>query len=333
MPLTILPVSTVKQPNSVLGKQVVHIQIDEHYVAQRLDNFLFGLLKGVPKSLVYRIVRKGEVRINKKRAKQTSRLALDDIVRIPPIRLPEGKVEANDAHGFRFLLDAILFEDEAMLILNKPSGVAVHGGSGVPMGVIEALRQLRGDIRYLELVHRLDRETSGCLVMAKTKFALRKLNEDFAVSNKNNKRVGKRYHALAKGRWRHGARTVIKPLDTTARRSGERHVVVSEQGSFASSVMTPIRAMKIATLLEVQLLTGRTHQVRVHAASEGHPLAGDARYGDVEFNQLLKQAHGLKRLFLHAHKITLHHPVSQTKIVVEAPMPNELERVIRSLSM
>ena len=255
-------------------QKVSFVEVDEEYAGQRLDNFLLRRLKGVPKTLIYRIIRKGEVRINKGRAKQTTRLQKGDIVRIPPIRLTDRPQGAIDGLRYKFLDQAVLFEDDSIMVINKPSKMAVHAGSGIKVGIIEALRALRSELSFLELVHRLDRETSGCLVLAKKSSALRSLNEDFKTNSQKNVRVDKRYLALVKGRWKHGQRQVNKNLNTDARRYGERHVVVDNNGSYASSIMTPKLIGDTASLMEVKLLTGRTHQVRVHAESENHPLAG-----------------------------------------------------------
>lgn len=313
-------------------QKVSFVEVDEEYAGQRLDNFLLRRLKGVPKTLIYRIIRKGEVRINKGRAKQTTRLQKGDIVRIPPIRLTDRPQGAIDGLRYKFLDQAVLFEDDSIMVINKPSKMAVHAGSGIKVGIIEALRALRSELSFLELVHRLDRETSGCLVLAKKSSALRSLNEDFKTNSQKNVRVDKRYLALVKGRWKHGQRQVNKNLNTDARRYGERHVVVDNNGSYASSIMTPKLIGDTASLMEVKLLTGRTHQVRVHAESENHPLAGDQRYGDADFNKAMKQL-GLGRLFLHAHQLAITHPLSKQKLKVTAPLPDELQAVLENLKM
>lgn len=314
------------------SSKVSFIEVDEEHVGQRLDNFLMTRLKGVPKTMIYRIIRKGEVRINKGRVKQTTRLQLGDVVRIPPMRKPETYNKVQDASNYEFLNTAKLYEDDALLIINKPSGMAVHAGSGIKVGVIEALRALRPELKYLELAHRLDRETSGCLVLAKKSSALKKINDDFKNNSLKNKRLDKRYLTLLKGRWKHGQRRVTKALNTDARRHGERYVVVDDKGSYASSIMTPKSATDSASLLEVKLLTGRTHQVRVHALSENHPVAGDQRYGDAEFNKLMKK-HGLTRLFLHAASLQLVHPVTDQKLTVSAPLPQDLLSVLSKLDI
>jgi len=308
------------------------VEIDENHAGQRIDNFLITHLKGVPKTRIYRIIRKGEVRVNKGRVKQTTRLELGDKVRIPPIRQSESGTENLDGSRYAFLNKAVLFEDDWLLVLNKPSGMAVHAGSGIKVGVIEALRALRTDLKYIELVHRLDRETSGCLVLAKKASALKVLNDDFKTNSLKNPRLDKRYLTLVEGQWKHGPRRITKALNTKASRHGERHVVVDQNGLYASSIVTPRACAKTASLLEVKLLTGRTHQVRVHCQSEGHNVAGDQRYGDNEFNKKMK-SYGLSRLFLHAMSIQFFHPVSQKQIQIEAPLPSELTSVINNLAL
>jgi 23S rRNA pseudouridine955/2504/2580 synthase len=308
------------------------VEVDNEHQGQRLDNFLFSHLKGVPKSHVYRIIRKGEVRINKGRVRQTTRLQTGDNIRIPPIRQSQSDGYTIDPQHYNFLHNAIIFEDDALLVLNKPAGMAVHAGSGIKVGVIEALRALRTDLHYLELAHRLDRETSGCLLLAKKASVLRVLNEDFKNSSMKHSRMDKRYLALTMGRWHGAERRITKPLNTQAKRHGERIVVVDEKGRYASSIMRPISTSDEASLISVKLLTGRTHQVRVHALSEGHPLAGDKKYGNPDFNKALK-SHGLTRLFLHASSLQLTHPVSQDKLRVVAPLPSELQTVLTSLQL
>jgi len=318
--------------NSLSSNKAYFVEVDEEHAGQRVDNFLITHLKGVPKTHIYRIIRKGEVRVNKGRIRQTTRLAYGDQVRIPPIRQRVASDQDIDGARYAFLQKAILFEDDALLVLNKPSGMAVHAGSGIKVGVIEAMRALRTELRYLELAHRLDRETSGCLVLAKKSSVLKALNEDFKNNSIKNPRLDKRYLTLVKGRFRGGQRRVTKALNTDARRHGERIVVVDESGSYASSIIAPQEVSEIASLLKVKLLTGRTHQVRVHCLSEGHAVAGDHKYGDRDFNKRMK-SHGLSRLFLHAAQITLMHPSSGEKLKVEAPLPSELISVLANLGL
>ena len=308
------------------------VEVDAEHAGQRVDNFLLAHLKGVPKTRVYRLIRKGEVRVNKGRVKQTTRLQAGDQVRIPPLRQADADFSNVDVLKYAFLNQAIVFEDDALLILNKPAGMAVHAGSGIRVGIIEAMRLLRTDLNYLELAHRLDRETSGCLVLAKKSSALKSLNADFKNNSLKNPRLDKRYLALVKGRWKHGQRQINKALNTEARKHGERHVVVDVNGRYASSIMTPQVCADAASLIEVKLLTGRTHQVRVHASAENHPVAGDARYGDAQFNKAMKAA-GLNRVFLHAASLQFHHPLTDQSIQVLAPLPKELVAVLSHLSL
>ncbi|NNC98621.1 MAG: RluA family pseudouridine synthase [Gammaproteobacteria bacterium] len=323
----------VRQDESKLPSvKAYFVEVDEEHVGQRLDNFLITHLKGVPRTHIYRIIRKGEVRVNKGRARQTTRLQLGDKVRIPPVHRAVQDPALVDGTKYEFLNRATLFEDDALLIINKPSGMAVHAGSGIKVGVIEALRVLRTDIKYLELVHRLDRETSGCLVLAKKSSVLKALHEDFKNNSLKTGRLDKRYLALVRGRWKHGERRVTKALNTNSKRHGERIVVVDDKGSYASSIMSPIDTAELASLIEVKLLTGRTHQVRVHALAEGHPVAGDQKYGAPEFNKLMKNL-GLSRLFLHATTIQLIHPVSQQVMRFAAPLPAELTSVLDQLHL
>lgn len=316
--------------NSKSFNKVQFVEIDENHQGQRLDNFLIGLLKGVPKTHIYRIIRKGEVRINKGRAKQTTRLEIGDSVRLPPIKVGANHEQKIDVKRLQFLHKAVLFEDDAVIILNKPCGLAVHAGSGIRVGVIEAIRALRTDLPYVELVHRLDRETSGCLVLAKKASALKALQLDFRQNSQKQPRLHKHYLALAKGRWKHGERRIEKALNTEARKHGERTVQVDQQGSYACSIVKPIKISAQASLLEVKLMTGRTHQVRVHCMSENHPLAGDKRYGDPLFNKEIA-ALGLKRLFLHASRLAFFHPVTKQKMEFEAPLPEELSQLVDHL--
>ncbi len=324
---------TSLKPPASIGREPVFIEVVETHAGQRLDNYLISLLKGVPKSHIYRIIRKGEVRINRGRVKQTTRLAEGDVLRVPPIRLGDRPATTISKSKYAFLNDAILFEDDAIIVLNKPSGMAVHSGSGVSIGIIEAMRALRTDLSYLELAHRLDRETSGCLVLAKKMSVLRKLNADFASNSMSHKKLSKRYLALVGGYWRFGERKVTKALNTDSRRSGERYVTVSASGSHACSIMRPLQRCKTASLLQVELLTGRTHQVRVHAQAEGHPIAGDQRYGSEEFNTVMLKKYQLRRLFLHASEIRFAHPISEQVVAVEAPLPTELQAVVDDLPM
>ena len=306
----------VKSPSPA----VRYLEIDESRAGQRLDNFLLATLKGVPRSRIYRLLRKGEVRINKGRARPDYRLEPGDVVRIPPVRQSSAKNldPQQAAEGFAWLLPRILHEDEELMVVNKPSGLAVHGGSGVGVGLIEALRGLRPDLPFVELAHRLDRDTSGCLLLAKTRPALLALHRML-----RDGQMEKRYLALVAGAWRGGQREVSAALEKNRPSSGERKVAVSEDGKTATSLFTPNRRFGFSTLMEIKLITGRTHQARVHAAHLGHPIAGDDKYGDREFNQRLQRL-GLKRLFLHSWRLQLTHPQTASKIELEAPIPAEL---------
>ena len=300
--------------------KVRFIEITDAHEGQRLDNFLMKLLKGVPKSRIYRIIRKGEVRINKGRCDAKRKLALGDIVRIPPIRVAEEKeFVAAPAYLISSLKRDILFEDDAILVINKPSGFAVHGGSGISSGVIEALRELRPENRFLELVHRLDRDTSGCLIIAKKRSALRTLHESFRGSG-----VKKNYLALLQGRWGKQKLIVDQPLLKNVSQGGERMVKISSAGKSSQTLFRRLALYHDATLVEASPYTGRTHQIRVHAAWLGHAIIGDERYGEQEINKKFRQR-GYKRLFLHAHKLQFAHPVNGDALQIIAPLPDELQ--------
>jgi 23S rRNA pseudouridine955/2504/2580 synthase len=304
---------------------VQHVQISEDAAGQRLDNFLLAQLKGVPKSHIYRLLRKGEVRVNKGRAKPDYRLEAGDIVRLPPVRRrdPGSMPPRGRSAGLR--LEAhILHEDDRLLVLDKPSGIAVHGGSGLSHGVIEALRAARPEAPYLELIHRLDRETSGCLLIAKRRSMLRALHGLLREG-----RVEKRYLALVKGRWDLGE---VKLEDRLRKhlRGGERMVTVDESGKSAASIFRPVEIGSAASLLEVRIMTGRTHQIRVQAAEAGHALAGDQRYGDRDYNRKM-QALGLERLFLHAASVGWEDPASGEWRMFSAPLPEDLREVLSRL--
>jgi len=310
------------------GVKVRFIEIDDDAAGQRLDNYLRRFLKGVPKSHIYRIVRMGEVRINKGRSKPDYRLQTGDIVRIPPVRTATRQAIPK-ADNLEWLNARILLEDNDLLAINKPSGLAVHGGSGIRLGLIEALRQLRPQCRFLELVHRLDRGTSGVLLVAKSRPALRQLHEQL-----RNNQIQKRYTALLQGNWTGRGQRVEVALEKNQQQSGERMVRVSETGKSAISRFTPRKNFSRnnlnVTLVEIKLITGRTHQARVHAAHLERPIAGDDKYGDKNFNATMKQL-GLKRLFLHAAKLTFTHPANDCKVYIEAPLPEDLAAVLEKL--
>lgn len=308
--------------------QVRFITIDSEDAGQRIDNFLLKTLKGVPKSMIYRLLRKGEIRVNKKRTKPEYKLVDEDIIRVAPIRVSENtNTVSTQLNVVANLEKQILFEDERLIVINKPSGMAVHGGSGLSFGLIEALRALRPEARMLELVHRLDRDTSGCLVVAKKRSALRNLHEQL-----RNKTVQKFYHALVKGRWSNKLTRVTEGLKKNDLKSGERVVVVDNiNGKESETRYKVIQHYKNATLVRAFPVTGRTHQIRVHCQTKGHAIACDAKYGHEDFDQEMKTL-GLKRLFLHAASIEFTHPLSHERIKVEAPLEPSLEKLLSKLT-
>ena len=299
----------------------------EEDAGQRLDNFLFRTLKGVPKSHVYRLLRTGQVRVNKKRAKPDYRLEAGDELRLPPVRQAEKTAPGLPPHWQQEALQqAILFEDERIVVVNKPAGMAVHGGSGVSFGVVETLRVLRPESPGLELAHRLDRETSGCLIVAKRRSAVRALHAAFREG-----RVEKHYLALLTGSWQGDSREVDLPLEKNLLQGGERMVKVSSTGKEARSQFTPVQRFATDALMDIRIYTGRTHQIRVHAAHIGHPVAGDEKYGDREANKRLKTV-GLRRMFLHAARLAFDHPETGKRLDLSAPMDVELRAVLENLA-
>ncbi len=322
-----------EQPQSEIPKSKVQfIEISADRAGQRIDNYLMCQLKGVPKSLVYRIVRKGEVRVNKGRIKPEYRLKEGDMVRIPPVRQSEKKAPGKAPDKFLQQIESrILFEDKRIMVINKPSGLAVHGGSGLSFGLIEVLRQLRPNDKELELVHRLDRDTSGCLIIAKKRSALRRLHEQLREGS-----MDKRYMTLVKGKWKGRSKWVDAPLLKNVIKSGERLVFVDPKGKDARTQFIPYSVGDEASLMSVKLDTGRTHQIRVHAQYIGFPIAGDEKYGDDEFNRQLKSK-GLKRLFLHAFSLKFHLPDTETgedvPIYIEAPLDEALVNTLKRLQI
>ena len=303
--------------------KVRQVMVSSEEAGQRIDNFLARYLKGVPKSHIYRILRRGEVRVNSGRIRAHYKVCAGDTVRIPPVRVSTSpKAQARPVPG---LEARILFENSRCLVVNKPSGLAVHGGSGVSYGVIEAFRAARPDAPYLELAHRLDRETSGCLVLAKRRSFLRAFQAQLREGT-----VIKHYLALVAGAWQGGKQTVRAPLRKNLLRGGERMVTVDETGKAAVSVFSPVSTFADATLVDVELKTGRTHQIRVHGTHIGHPLAGDGKYGDENFNNEMK-SHGLRRLFLHAHLLEFMDSAGDDMITVSAPLDDDLKAVIDRL--
>ncbi|QQE89920.1 23S rRNA pseudouridine(955/2504/2580) synthase RluC [Azotobacter chroococcum] len=303
------------------------LEIGPEAAGQRIDNFLRTQLKGVPKTLIYRILRKGEVRVNKGRIKPEYKLQAGDLVRVPPLRLAERDEPAPLAQGLLERLEAaIVHEDKALILLNKPAGIAVHGGSGLSHGVIEALRQLRPEAKDLELVHRLDRDTSGLLMVAKKRSMLRHLHEALRGDG-----VDKRYLALVRGFWPAARKQVSAPLQKNTLRSGERMVEVDEEGREALTLFRVLRRFgDFATLVEAKPVTGRTHQIRVHARHAGHPIAGDAKYGDEEFTREIR-ALGGKRLFLHAYSLVVPLPEGG-ELRLEAPVDEMWAQTLERLS-
>ncbi|HEY5624605.1 MAG TPA: RluA family pseudouridine synthase [Gammaproteobacteria bacterium] len=307
-------------------RSATYRDVEPELAGQRLDNFLLAQLKGVPRSHVYRLIRSGQVRINSGRVRPSYRLQPGDRVRIPPIASASARPTRIPEKGIDWLEERILFEDDRLIVLDKPAGMAVHAGTGVDFGAIEALRSLRPASPALDLVHRLDRGTSGCLLVAKRRGTLRALHELIRSG-----RVEKRYLALVVGSWQHGRCEVREPLVVTRQRDGETFVRVGQGGKPALSRFRVVETYgKRATLLEVTIATGRMHQIRVHAAFMGHPLAGDDRYGSRDANSELECA-GLRRIFLHAHALGFTWPDSGEEFMVSAPLPGELRSVQRSL--
>ena len=317
-------IDTPEAPAAAAAKTML---VDEESAGQRLDNFLLRHLKGVPKTHVYRIIRTGEVRINKGRVNADTRVQTGDMVRLPPVRVATVDASAPVAPGREF---PVLMEDEQMMAIDKPAGVAVHGGSGVSFGVIEQLRQARPGARMLELVHRLDRDTSGVLLVAKKRSALTRLQDQF-----RDRETGKTYLALVKGQWPSNKKVIDLPLQRylipNGVGEGERRVrIAAKDDANAQRAITLVRVSRLVgdySLLEVTIKTGRTHQIRVHLSSQGYPIVGDDKYGDFELNKRLA-ALGMKRMFLHAWRLQFIHPQTGRSETVEAALPDELQNFI-----
>jgi len=292
---------------------------------QRIDNFLIRYFGNIPKSRIYQMLRKGEVRINRGRVKQTYKLIKGDILRLPPVYLDERDSSTPARYLQQKISDSIIFEDDELIIINKPSGIVVHSGSGQTHGVIEAFRSIGGEYEKLELVHRLDKDTSGCLILAKNIPVLRQLH----VAIKNEE-VKKSYSALLAGRLNKKKWTVNNPLSKNIIRSGERIVTIDERGKSAVTIFFRERKFVFASLVNIDLITGRTHQIRVHSASIGHPVIGDTKYGDRAINSEFKKL-GLKRMFLHAKSLTFRSPASEKKITVKAPLEKDLIELLEKL--
>ncbi|OTQ59096.1 23S rRNA pseudouridine(955/2504/2580) synthase RluC [Gilliamella sp. A7] len=308
-------------------QQVSFITISEENEAQRIDNFLITHLKGVPKSMIYRILRKGEVRVNKKRIKPEYKLAIGDQVRIPPIRISEKTVPeiSTKLNKVADLEKAIIYEDDVILAINKPSGIAVHGGSGLSFGVIEGLRALRPEAKFLELVHRIDRETSGILLIAKKRSALKSLHEQLRL-----KQMQKNYLALVKGNWPSECKVVQAPLLKNVLKSGERVVKVNAEGKPSETRFKVEERFGFATLVKASPVTGRTHQIRVHTQYANHPIAFDDRYGDSQFDALLADSK-LNRLFLHAANVKFIHPKTLQEMQLNAPLDDVLQNCLTKI--
>ncbi|WP_299974481.1 23S rRNA pseudouridine(955/2504/2580) synthase RluC [uncultured Pseudoteredinibacter sp.] len=310
-----------------IGRKVVLLEIDADQAGQRVDNFLAARLKGVPRSRIYRLLRKGEVRVNKKRIKPEYKLAAADVVRIPPVTLKEQAPQAAVSQSMgRLLENSILLELPGLLVVNKPAGLAVHGGSGVNLGLIESLRQLRPNDRYLELVHRLDRDTSGCILIARKRSMLRYLQEEL----RQRRNIQKFYQALVIGQWSKRKQYVDAPLLRIEVAGGNRIVKVSPEGKASRTEFKVLRRFDGFSLIQAKPVTGRTHQIRVHAQSQGHALLGDEKYGDDELNlQMRKQ--GFKRLFLHAAALQFTLPDEEQPRLVEAPLWPDLAEPLAKL--
>ena len=313
-----------------LPTQVAFASVDEDQAGQRLDNFLMARLKGVPKSKIYNIIRKGEVRVNKGRSKPDYKILTGDEIRIPPVRVSEKEPTAKPSNVMTSLLEnSILFENDGLLVINKPPGLAVHGGSGVSLGLIETLRQMRPDARYLELIHRLDRDTSGCIMIAKKRSILRHLQA--ALREKNVSGITKVYHALVIGQWPQTCRRADAPLLKVEVADDERIVRVHPDGKPSLTEFKVLQNYSNCSLVEARPITGRTHQIRVHAKHMGHSLVGDEKYGDDDFNKEMRNL-GVKRLFLHAAELGFYLPDATEKTIVKAPLAKDLAAVINKLT-
>ncbi|MCB1703367.1 MAG: 23S rRNA pseudouridine(955/2504/2580) synthase RluC [Halioglobus sp.] len=310
------------RPDTPPSGHVRHLEIDENDAGQRLDNYLVREMKGVPRTRLYRALRKGEVRVNKGRVRADYRLQAGDLVRLPPLHQPEPSAPASiPRQQLEQLSRQIIYEDDQLLVIDKPSGLAVHGGSGLSFGLIECLRQLRPEARYLELVHRLDRDTSGVILIAKRAPVLRELHRQL-----REKHIDKRYLALVAGKWPKAVRVVDAPLEKNVLQSGERMVRVSREGKRAVTEFSVLERLDGATLIEARPVTGRTHQIRVHAQHAGFPLLGDDKYSDDRTEALARQL-GLKRLFLHAASLHFSLP-DNGEFNLQAPLEKGLESIL-----
>lgn len=317
----------MKEEANTPHSQVTFIEPDPDQAGQRIDNFLRTHLKGVPKSMIYRILRKGEVRVNKKRVKPEYKIQVGDVVRVPPVRVSEKPdTPSPKLEKIANLESHILYEDDHFMVINKPSGLAVHGGSGLNFGMIEGLRALRPDARFMELVHRLDRDTSGCILVAKKRSALRNMHMQLREGQ-----MDKRYQALVAGNWPENRFKVKAPLKKNILQSGERMVSVSPDGKPSETRYRVLRRFDNATLVEASPITGRTHQIRVHCLHAGHPIACDDKYGDNEFDAQMRNK-GCGRLFLHAARLTLFHPKTEKPVTFDAPLDPTLIALMEQLN-
>ncbi len=315
------------QPKASSGSKVRFVTVTENNESQRIDNFLLLTLKGVPKSKIYRIIRKGEVRVNKGRVKPEYKLVIGDVVRVPPVTVREESAPVKPSDKVVALLQgSIVFENHELLVINKPSGLAVHGGSGINLGVIEAFRAMRPDEKFLELVHRLDRDTSGCLLIAKKRPMLKYLHQ--CLREDGMKKI---YHTVVVGKWPNHVREVNAPLQKNELKSGERVVTVTKEGKPSLTRFRLIDRFKGYTLVEASPITGRTHQIRVHAAFAGYPILGDEKYGVDELNKGMKRL-GSRRLMLHAAELSVKLPSERKVTVFKAPYEASFGKVIDSLN-
>ena len=300
------------------NKQIQYIDIDESSEDQRIDNFLFKTFKDVPKNHIFKIIRNGEVRVNKKRVKTLYKLKINDVIRIPPIEFIVKK-EKKPSDNFK---PHIIYEDEWLLVVNKPSGLAVHGGSGIDFGLIEHMRHIKPEYKFLELVHRIDKNTSGVIVIAKKRSALRSMQELF-----RNKKIKKNYLVAVKGNWDSKKKEVSLRLEKKQTPEGHHVNVVEDpqKGKLSKSIFYLVKQMQKKSLLSAQIITGRTHQIRVQLAFLGFPVLGDDKYGDFTLNKKL-QSSGLKRMFLHAHRLSFFHPFTEEKVELTADLPIELRK-------
>jgi 23S rRNA pseudouridine955/2504/2580 synthase len=326
--------STGKTPKSgaLAADSVNYVTVDAEHAGQRLDNYLLRLARGVPKSHVYRIVRSGEVRVNRARASADQRVQAGDELRIPPLRVAQNEARRANAASAPPAMPPVLFEDEGLLAVDKPAGVAAHGGSGIAFGLIERVRAARGNPVFLELAHRLDRETSGVLLLAKTRRALTRLHAAMREGE-----IDKRYLTLVAGRWHNDRQHVKMPLTKYVTGGGERRVSVDPEGQAAHTVFNRLERFVAAgfefSLLEAELHTGRTHQIRVHLAHLGFPIVGDDKYGDFDLNKRIARGEfgvPLRRMFLHAHSVALVHPVTGEPLRIEAPLARECDDFLRA---